>query len=378
MSPGTGARAGCVAGHHCLVEPPEEPPEPFQYVEEWSFPLLVSEVWMVEVSVGKVLQAVCMSRPLRPLPDSLASTVFTTAEARDAGLDRNRLSGPEFFRLSRGVYVPTTAPVTELDIVSTYTRATQSIVACGVTAARLWGFPMPPKTKPWKLQDARFRIHLSDQGSHRRNSGRVRWRQLALTAEEIDLLGDARLTSRSRTLFDLAALTGNFSLEDLVAIGDHLVRLPRARYEGRSKPYATVGELERLAADHHGRGAQRLRQALELVAVGSDSAAETRLRLAIGRSQLPEPQLNVAIFDGGVRLGQPDLSWPEWKVCVEHEGPHHRSALQQEKDIARGERRRDHGWIEVQTTALDLRRKCGRALARISEQLRRRGWKGES
>lgn len=183
-----------------------------------------------------------------------------------------------------------------------------------------------------------------------------------------------RTTSRPRTLLDLAGDTVSFSMDDLVVIGDHLVRIPRWRFEQRSKPFATIDELQQLAELHRGRGARRLRRALELVVVGSDSPAETRLRLAILRTNLPAPQANVHIFNGPVSLGQPDLSWPEWQVCVEHEGPHHRTSKQQERDIERGEMRRDHGWIELQTTARDLRANAARGIRRIEEKLRQHGW----
>lgn len=161
-----------------------------------------------------------------------------------------------------------------------------------------------------------------------------------------------------------------------MAIGDHLVRTPRAGIERRTKPFATIAQLRHLAQRYRGRGAVRLRDALDMVIVGSDSPSETMLRLAILRAGLPVPQANVEIFDGGISLGQPDLAWPKWRVCVEHEGPHHRTPRQQDRDIDRGELRRDRGWIEVQTTARDLRYDCSRAVARVEEKLRQRGWHG--
>ncbi|MFC7375055.1 hypothetical protein ACFQRD_07225 [Brachybacterium sp. GCM10030268] len=110
--------------------------------------------------------------------------------------------------------------------------------------------------------------------------------------------------------------------------------------------------------------------------MGSDSPAETKLRLAVIREGIPEPQINVEIFAGPVSLGTPDLSWAQWQVCLEHEGPSHRTPQQQERDIERSERRRDHGWVEIQTTARDLRSECHRAVDRISENMRRQGWTG--
>ena len=311
-----------------------------------------------------------------PLPPRFASGAFTLAEARASGIDRRRLSGPEFIRLSRGIYAARGAGVTEEDIVRALLRSTPSAVACRTTAARLLALPLPTGTPDWHLEDPRFRIHLSYLDSHRHDSGRLRWSQLDLRPEEVLTHRGLRITSRTRTLLDLSGDLRSFGLDDLVVIADHLARVPRLRHEQRTKPFATIDQLRRIADQHHGRGARRLREALDLAAVGSDSPAETRLRLAILRSGLPAPHTNIDIYDGATHLGQPDLSWPEWRVCVEHEGPHHRTPKQQERDIDRGERRRDHGWIEIQTTARDLRRGGARAVGRIEEKLRQRGWRG--
>ncbi|WP_460475589.1 hypothetical protein [Brachybacterium huguangmaarense] len=142
----------------------------------------------------------------------------------------------------------------------------------------------------------------------------------------------------------------------------------------RSKP--TVSWRAGTLGDHEWRtGARVLREALALVRVGSDSPAESRLRLALAPAGLPEPLANVPAAESGTALGVPDLHWPEWRVCLEHEGPHHLRPAQLARDIARAERRHRHGWIEVRTTSADLREGCARAVARAREALLRQGWR---
>ncbi|MEO8220443.1 MAG: hypothetical protein ABI563_06630 [Specibacter sp.] len=86
------------------------------------------------------------------------------------------------------------------------------------------------------------------------------------------------------------------SVDELLVVADHLVRIPRMAFEGRSEPYATVVERSLMLGRHKGTpGIQKARQALALTRVGSDSAPETRLRLALGRAGLPEPLINVAV-----------------------------------------------------------------------------------
>lgn len=107
----------------------------------------------------------------------------------------------------------------------------------------------------------------------------------------------------------------------------------------------------------------------------ADSPAETALRLAAMRAGLQIPLANARIAEGGVELGEPDLAWPELRVCAEHEGPRHLTPEQLAHDIARAELRHRQGWIEVRTTGADLRHGCARGVARLREALLRHGWR---
>ena len=317
-------------------------------------------------------QAEHMSRRLKPLPPSLAFAVFTAEEAKAAGVSAQRLRGSDISRLGWGIYSRDDHQLTERAIVQAYCRSDPAVAAHGFTAARAWGLPLPLTDVRWEVEGIRSPVRLNSTASRRRSGTLVRWSNLALSREETATSHRMLLTSRVRTWMDLAP---HLSHDDLIRIGDHLVRHPRFRYEHRHAPYATPAQLEQLLQEYRGRGARRLREALSEVRVGADSPAETTLRLEILRAGLPAPQLNVFLRVGSARLGRPDLSWPEWKVCVEHEGPSHLDRDQQDQDIQRGERRRHHGWIEVQTTAKDLRGNCARGLRRITEALRRQGWK---
>lgn len=219
-------------------------------------------------------------------------------------------------------------------------------------------------------------VHLISQPAHVTGAALVTGPDLVAGPDDIS--GPAvTLTSRVRTLLDLASIVAP---DALVMIGDHLVRRPRPAFEGRHEPHATLEQLREAAARFTGRGALRARAAMEQVRMSSDSPAETRLRLAFQRAGLPEPLVNVparkAGRDGepGLDLGEPDLHWPQWRVAVEHEGPSHLDAEQLPKDIARAERREGAGWIEVRTTARDLRDNCSRAVARVRAALVRQGW----
>ncbi|MBK0332583.1 hypothetical protein I8D64_14375 [Brachybacterium sp. MASK1Z-5] len=303
------------------------------------------------------------------LPQSLA-TAFTVAEARALGIGAQRLRAPDVRRLSRGVYARTGEDVTVSDLARAFCSDAPDAVICGPTAAELLGMPLPFRhlARETGLLDLAAR-------TRRRHAPYVRWHQLgALGAHEVMETGGVRLTSRVRTLGDLSTLLDR---DELTSVADHLLRHPRFRFEGRRRPYASLDELQGSVASRPGRrGNEALRAALDQARVGSDSPAETMLRLHLERAGLPEPQLNIAIVEGTVDLGEPDLSWPEFRVCAEHEGPSHLTREQQERDIARTEARLRHGWIEVRTVAADLRRAGNRAVSRVSDALLRHGWRG--
>lgn len=310
---------------------------------------------------------VAMPSRLSALPRSLG-TVFTVAEARAAGVSVQRLRAPDVRRLSRGVYARAGVDVTILDLARAHCSDAPDAVVCGPTAAELLKMPLP------------FHRMVHETGvldiaaeSRRRDVPYVRWHRLGrLSAGDVLEDRGIRMTSRMRTWEDLATI---LSVDELISVTDHLIRWPRFRFEGRHRPYSTLDELSSAAEGRSGRrGNARLRSALELARVGSDSPAETMLRLHLVCAGLPEPRLNVTIVEGGVDLGQPDLSWPAFRVCAEHEGPSHLTREQQERDIARTEARVRHGWIEVRTVAADLHDRGARAVRRLSEALRLHGW----
>lgn len=346
----------------------------------------------------RAVDAVGMPGRPRPLPSSLSFPVFTALEARRVGLPSSRLRAADVRALDRGLWARVGQSVTEADIVAALCRRDDEVFAMGLTAARLWGIPLPgildegvvsapvaPRRVKGKLvyrprgRSVDRRIHLAAPGarSPRQGTALVRWSHLDVEPVPLEAMPTVRITTRLRTLLDLAGL---LRPEALVAIGDHLVRRPRPEFEKRSVPFATVAELEEAAERFRGRGALKLREAVSRVRVSADSPAETRLRLAVVAAGLPEPLANeraMAATDEAGRsldLGEPDLHWPRWRVILEHEGPNHLSAEQQARDIKRGERRTRAGWIEVRTTAGDLENGCRKGVARARDALRRHGW----
>lgn len=395
----------------------------------------IEAMWRAVAQLVPLRQAPGMSRRRRPLPTSLRWEVFSAAEARAAGVPGSRLVAGDLIRIDHGLYArsgrsadmagtsdptaastygavasgdvssgdvssldqrsttdalhddPTTdregphtavpAPsvdsadtVREADVIRALQRTDPDAVACGLSAARLWKLPLPLEHAGWTMGEPDAQITMSRSGIHRPRKGLVTWRSCDFSPSDRTRERGIVTTSRLRTFLDLADALDH---DDLVAMGDHLVRIPRPRYEGRTRPYVEISQLAEAVSRFRGRGARRLRSAMTDVRVGADSPPETELRIALLRAGLPEPLLNTTIRQDGRWLGDPDMAWREWKVCVEYDGRGHRTQRQQAKDVLRGERRRLAGWTELIITVVDMEDDAAQAIDRVRAELLRRG-----
>ena len=167
-----------------------------------------------------------------------------------------------------------------------------------------------------------------------------------------------------------------FSVDELVVIADQLIRYPRKQFEGRSEPYCTKQDLQRVIDRHpRKRGVRKAREALDLARIGADSPPETRLRLALLYAGLPEPEVNVPIVDeDGVERSQPDLSYPEYRISIEYDGDVHNAPDQVYRDISRAEQIRALGWTEVRISNRHMALDAKAAVAKVRTELVAKGW----
>lgn len=317
--------------------------------------------------------------PRRPadLPSALPWPVFTRAEALQAGIPPDRLRRSDLERLRRGVYARKKVSVEEVDIAAALCRRDPKLVIVGLSAARILGYPLPLRLERWTRKTP---LHVARFGGRGRSGTTVTWHDLALTSAEVrtesrplptgDLASTWRVTTPARTWRDLAA---RLDVPALVAVGDHLLRIPRPELEGRSAPWTTRAALTTAAT---GRHAQKLRAALALVRIGADSPKETELRLAFRAAGLPEPEINRPLRDSdGIERHSPDFQWPEFFVCAEYEGSGHNDPEQVQRDIARARAAREAGFLEIRLAKKDLTQNCAPAIQLVSRELLSRGWR---
>lgn len=302
------------------------------------------------------------------LPLQLVSVPFTFQEAVDAGISRRRLRHRSLQRPSRGVRVPEAGGLVGLaPRIRPYTLVTEFAAASHASAFLLWQFPgfLPGSDEPL--------LHISrpEAWAIMRRPG-VKGHRGQFFADEIVSHGGLLVTSRVRTWLDCSR---KMSIEELTVVADHLLRMPRPDLEGRAAPYASRADLEEMLDRHKGTpGIRKARLALDLARVGSDSAPETRLRLALENAGLPEPVLNVPTKLAADVVRQPDLSYPELKVAVEYDGEGHSEAAQIVRDIAREEDFDRAGWLLVRISKHHMEKDAKRAVAKVKRILLSQGW----
>ncbi len=280
-----------------------------------------------------------------------------------AGLSRRRTRASDLVSLCYGVRATAGTRDSLLERAHCLAAATGAVVS-HLSAAVLWGFPLPASLT------AEAVVHLTTMPGHRAvRRKNVLGHQQSLEPEEVVAGTRVRCTSPVRTWFDLA---GMLSLDDLVIAGDFLL--------GRRRPLTTSSGLDAYLEGKRGRpGYRRAMRARALLRPGTDSPKETELGLLLIRYGLPEPGINVPMFDEtGGWIQDPDLSYEKEKVAIQYDGGHHASAAQRRGDIFRDEIARDAGWRVVVLTQWHLTPFAlgmePAAVTRVRAALMERGW----
>ncbi|MEJ1154848.1 hypothetical protein [Microbacterium marmarense] len=320
-----------------------------------------------------------MSRPARALPDELGDA-FAVHAALERGVSAARLRSVGLERPFHGVrMLPETPHVlaafnhdsTQRAAIERKAKAFEQVMSAGwffagSTAAVLFGAPVVHCDE---LVVAA--IHPADAPRRRG----VRAIKVSKHLVAVSKCAGMRVSSPASTW---AMLGAELTVRQLVAVGDMLVRVPRTRqgFLMLNHELATVDQLQ--AALDAGRriGASRLRQALEQIRVGCASPLETDYRLDAAAAGLPEPELDVEIFDRrGRRIGITEFVYREFGTLVEVEGDHHRTDRKQwNRDIEKYSAYVAEGWEVVRLTSAHIRGPHPRATAIVRDALTRHGW----
>jgi hypothetical protein len=262
---------------------------------------------------------------------SLPST-FSARTARAAGLTRGQLRGQGFVRLGYDLTARMDDAIDARERLQLLATVLPDDAAFShATAAAVMGAPIDPPVRPHVvLTPRRVLPQSSDFVVHARR----------LEPEDVAVHAGLRLTSGPQTFLDLAAV---LPPQELVAVGDALLR------HGQLSTDALARRLERAARV---RGIARARTCGPLLSGWSMSRPESLLRYWLLTSDLPEPCLQVPVFDRQGRVvAHGDLGYPEWRVLLEYEGRHHAESDQFGRDIDRYSLMAADGWLVLRFAA---------------------------
>ena len=212
-----------------------------------------------------------------------------------------------------------------------------------VTAARLYGIPVP-----WHLETRRALDVSAVVPAHAPQGAGVIGHRLVGHGLAPRTIHGLLVPDALDVWVQLATL---LTAEQLIIAGDGLVT--------RKHPLTTLDRIhERVSRLRGGRGVRRLREAAPDIRSGTDSAAETRMRLIIIRGGLPEPAIGHTVYDrDGCFVGTPDLAYVDAKIALDYEGSIHRTSERVfGEDIERREQFQDAGWRHIRIVKDHLER----------------------
>jgi hypothetical protein len=300
------------------------------------------------------------------LPSPLATAPFTFGSARASGVTLDRLRRKDVVNVGRGLYRPVDWYFDLEGAARALSAASPGAWISHVTAARLRCQLLPP----WLANSTELHLSKPRALPSVRRKGILGHTVLALE-DEIEVVEGISLSTRSRTWLDLARV---LPLNDLVSMGDELIRIPRVNFEGRTQPYDTLAGLRILVNRHPNlQGIVRAREALDLMRVGADSAPESLLRLAIVSSGLPQPELQVPLRAGDAKSPSADLGYRHRRLAIQYDGEHHLGDAQMLIDRRRDKAFESAGWTVLVFDKDDFADGFERAVQRVKRALRR-GW----
>ncbi|SOE01019.1 endonuclease domain-containing protein [Blastococcus haudaquaticus] len=288
--------------------------------------------------------------PVQPA-ELLTREPFLGWWAVDEGLlTVDNLRSSAWRRVVRGVYVHRDVEVDHALRATAASVLLPLAVVTGRSAAVLWGcdiagvdddveVTVPPGSHPARIPGLTVRRAAIPRGHRRRRRG-------------------VPLTSPEATAVRLAGLLPD---DDAVIAVDRMVHVAGA----------DLGRIRALAAEARGRGSARARAACRQADGLAQSPQETRVRLLLQRSGLPDPTAQYRVTaDGGQFVAFVDFAWPGHRVALEYDGLWHAEPGQFGKDRARLNRLTAAGWRVVFVTAEDLR-DPSRFLRRVAAELAR-------
>jgi len=307
-------------------------------------------LWTASASLAGIEQGAPVP-PSPHRPPELRRRVFRgSAVIRSGLLTRHQLRSSAWQRLFPDLYACAELTITHDVRAAAVTRLLlPGAVASGRSAALLWDVRLVDET-------ADVEVTLPP-ASRAGNVPGVHVTRRALSGEERSSRRGIPVTTPLRTALDLGRIR---------PLDDAVIALDRFLATGLVLPE----QVRAAAGAVVGRDCRRIRCAAGLADGLAGSPQETRLRLVLHRSSLPDPVAQFTVRDArGHHAARVAFAWPEHRLALEYDGVWHGEPGQFRRDRERLNRLTEAGWRVIFVTAADLRdpeallRRIGRALA---------------
>lgn len=257
----------------------------------------------------------------------------------------------DFVKIADELWLPADHPADFESVSVAFSRLYPDAVLTGWSAAKLHGITPPDNAVP--------ELCVGPVGRRRRG---LRIRRYRIPESAVEVRRGVRLTSRRRTVFDLARLSDH--LDGVLAV---------------EKFYRRGFTQQELATEiESGRGTWGIARARKVLADAhpkSESPRETETRLFLRDAGFTAFIPQVELPDLGYRL---DLADPRTKIAVEYDGSHHDDPLQQSKDRLRRNRLQAAGWIIIVLDARIFRSQLDLLLHQVRAAYARRAFEAAS
>jgi len=287
---------------------------------------------------------------------------FTYSEALAAGFSPGRLRNKRQDNVSKGIYRPSVWVFDLREAARSLSAVSPGAWISHSTAARLHGLALPP----WLSDSDELHLSKPRELPQLRRKG-IAGHNVSALPGEVEIDDGIRISTKARTWLDLARI---LPLRELVCMGDQLIRIPRPEFEGRSLPFTSLEELRHMVGLHRNlQGIVRAREALDLMRVGADSPPESLLRLAMADANLPDPELQLKLYDRA-KSPSADAGYRSQRIALQYDGAHHLDEIQRHSDRRRDKAFQAAGWTVLKFTEYDLNDGFQDAVQRIKRALR--------
>lgn len=310
-----------------------------------------------------------------PLPYSLRYEPFSTTAGKAAGLTQKQLRHKRLLAPRYGVRVSADAGKDVLQDLREYAaRMPKDAVFCGMTAARIYGLPLPFERRKPNVADVSPAPTIHVAVPHRRSqpvAANVSGRRLSSVMLPGEWFEELPVLSPAATFVTCCR---DLSVTDAIVMLEAMLT-DKEIYPGLRllyRPIVTVEELEaKLAGFGRLAGIRVAREALTRARQHVASPMESRLRLLLVDAGLPEPEINVALrSDDGTWLAEVDLLYRDARMVIEYEGDGHRTnAKTFQRDIERERRIEAAGYLYVRVTITAMRGGGGKLVTDLRRQL---------